>query len=236
MKGLFVDDGGSGAPVVLHHGLGTDLEVWRSQIDHLRRSHRVLAYDMRGHGRSPRSAEYTVPAVVEDLAEVTAGLPKFWLVGHSFAGAVLTVFAGEHPERLLGLIYADALGDTSNPPHEIREYFRNADAGVTAARLQAAFLEMLGPLAKPETTRKVLESVARMDVPAFASLRASMLEMATPQHFGGPKFAIDAVGPANPRMAYNLPWIRRRTIPGVSHWLMLDDPAAFNAALDEVLA
>ena len=62
-----------------------------------------------------------------------------------------------------------------------------------------------------------------------------MLEMPTPQHFGGPKFAIDAAGPANPRMAYNLPWIRRRTIPGVSHWLMLDDPAAVNAALDEVL-
>jgi len=236
MKGLFADDGGSGAPVVLHHGLGADLEVWRAQIDHLRRSHRVLAYDMRGHGRSPRAPEYTLEALVDDLAEVTAALPKFWLVGHSFAGAVLTAFAGEHPERLLGLIYADALGDTSNPPHEIREYFRTADAGMTAERLQAAFLEMLGPLAKPETKRRVLESVARMDVPAFAALRASMLEMPNPRHFGGPKFAIDAVGPANPRMAYNLPWIRRRTIPGVSHWLMLDDPAAFNAALDEVLA
>ncbi|MGZ6123747.1 MAG: alpha/beta fold hydrolase, partial [Myxococcales bacterium] len=211
MKGLFVDDGGSGPPVVLHHGLGADLDVWRLQIDHLRPSHRVLAFDMRGHGRSPRADAYTLPALVEDLAELTAALPKFWLVGHSFAGAVLTLFASEHPGRLLGLVYVDALGDTSNPPQQIRDYFRTQDAGVTAERLQSAFAEMLGPLAKPATKRRVLESVARMDVPAFAALRASMLEMPSPRHFGGPKFAIDAVGPANPRMAYNLPWIRRRT-------------------------
>jgi len=236
VKGQFVDDGGSGTPIVLHHGLGADLEVWRAQIDHLRRSRHVVAFDMRGHGRSPRAAEYTLQAVVHDLAEVTSSLPKFWLVGHSFAGAVLTLFASQRPERLLGLIYVDALGDTSNPPEEIREYFRTADAGMTSARLQDAFTGMLGPLAKPATKRQVLESVARMDLPAFAALRASMLEMPTPQHFGGPKFAIDAAGPANPRMAYNLPWIRRRTIPGVSHWLMLDDPAAVNAALDEVLS
>jgi pimeloyl-ACP methyl ester carboxylesterase len=236
MKGLFVDDGGSGVPVVLHHGLGADLEVWRAQIDHLRRSRRVLAFDMRGHGRSPRAPEYTLPALVDDLAEVTASLPKFWLVGHSFAGAVLTLFASQRPERLLGLIYVDALGDTSNPPDEIREYFRTADAGITPERLQAAYVEMLGPLAKPATKRRVLDSVARMDLPAFAALRASMLDMPAPQHFGGPKFAVDAAGTANPRMAYNLPWIRRITLPSVSHWLMLDDPGAVNAALDEVLA
>jgi pimeloyl-ACP methyl ester carboxylesterase len=236
MKGLCVDDGGSGVPVVLHHGLGADLEVWRPQIDYLRNSRRVVAFDMRGHGRSPRAATYTLADVVQDLAEVTAALPKFWLVGHSFAGAALTLFASEHPQRLLGLVYADALGDTSNPPQEIRDYFQTYDAGMTPERLQAAFLEMLGPLAKPETKRRVLESVARMDVAAFAALRASMLDMPTPRHFGGPKFAIDAVGPANPRMAYTLPWTQRRTIPGVSHWLMLDDPGAFNAALDEVLA
>lgn len=236
MKGLFVDDGGSGVPVVLHHGLGADLEVWRAQIEHLRRSRRVLAFDMRGHGRSPRAAEYTLPAAVQDLADVTAALPRFWLVGHSFAGAILTTFASEHPERLLGLIYADALGDTSNPPQEIRDYFQRNDEGMTKERLQTTFLEMLGPLAKPETKRRVLDSVARMDVAAFAALRASMLDMPTPRQFGGPKFAIDAAGVANPRMAYNLPWIQRRTIAGVSHWLMLDDPAAFNSALDEVLA
>jgi pimeloyl-ACP methyl ester carboxylesterase len=62
-----------------------------------------------------------------------------------------------------------------------------------------------------------------------------MLEVAPPRPFAGPKFAIDAEGSEDPRMASRLPGVRRRVIPGVSHWLMLDEPAAFNAALDEVL-
>jgi len=235
--GLHVDDGGSGGvPVVLHHGLGADLEVWRPQIDHLRPSRRVLAFDMRGHGRSPRAPEYGVDSAVSDLEDVTAGLPRFWLVGHSFAGVVLTAFASRHPERLHGLVYVDALGDARDPPPEVREYFRTHDAAMTPDRLQEAYLEMLGPMAKPATQRQVLQSVARMDLPAFAALRASMLEMAPPRHFNGPKFAIDAEGPDNPRMASRLPGIRRVVIPGVSHWLMLDDPRAVNAALDQVLA
>ena len=237
MKGLHVDDGGEGGvPVVLHHGLGADLEVWREQIGHLRRSRRVLAFDVRGHGRSPRASEYSVAALVTDLEEVTAGLPRFWLVGHSLAGVVLTGFAGRRQERLHGLVYVDALGDSSNPAPEIREYFRAHDAGMTPERLQEAYREMLGPLARPQTRRLVLQSVARMDLPAFASLRASMLEVAPARPFAGPKFAIDAEGnDDNLRMASLLPGVRQRKISGVSHWLMLDDPPAFNAALDEAL-
>ena len=236
MKALHVQESGNGdVRIVLHHGLGADLEVWRNQIEHLRRSRRVLAFDMRGHGRSPRAPEYTVGALVSDLEEVTAALPRFWLVGHSLAGVVLTDFAGRHPERLHGLVYVDALGDSSNPPPDLRDYFRAHDAGMTPERLQEAYREMLGPLARPRTREQVLQSAARMDLPAFAALRASMLEVAPPRHFHGPKFAIDAEGSENPRMASHLPGVRRRTIPGVSHWLMLDDPAALNLALDQVL-
>jgi pimeloyl-ACP methyl ester carboxylesterase len=234
---LHVEDAGTGGvPIVLHHGLGADLEVWRAQIGHLRRSRRVLAFDMRGHGRSPPAQEYTVEAVVGDLQDVTADLPPFWLVGHSFAGVVLTEFAGRRPERVHGLVYVDALGDSSNPPAEIREYFRSHDAGMTPERLQDAYLQMLGPLARPQTKLQILTSAARMDLPAFAALRASMLEVAPPRPFPGPKFAIEAAGADNPRTASHLPGVQARTIPGVSHWLMLDDPAALNAALDEVLA
>jgi len=236
MKALHVQESGKGeVPIVLHHGLGADLEIWRKQIDHLGRSRRVLAFDMRGHGRSPRAPEYTVGALVSDLEEVTAALPRFWLVGHSLAGVVLTDFAGRHPERLHGLVYVDALGDSSNPPPDLRDYFRAHDAGMTPERLQEAYREMLGPLARPRTREQVLQSAARMDLPAFAALRASMLEVAPPRRFHGPKFAIDAEGSENPRMASHLPGVRRRTIPGVSHWLMLDDPAALNLALDQVL-
>ena len=234
------DTGGSGAPVVLHHGLGCDASVWSAQVEHLRRKHRVVAFDARGHGSSPRAPEYTVAALAEDLNGLVTrlGLPKFWLLGHSLAGAVLSEFAGRFPYKLLGLVYVDAVGDFTSAPQDMKEWFRKHDQGATAEKLQEWFGEMLGELARAETRRRVLESVARMDVAAFGALRASAADApaaASLSRFGGPKFAIDAEGNRNPYMAYNFEGVQRRTIPGVSHWLMLDDPAALDAALDEVM-
>jgi esterase len=97
---LFLDDGGKGpgAPLVLVHGLGADSTAWSSQLDHLRKSRRVLAPDLRGHGKSERAAEYTVQSIVDDLLETLLVLgERFWLAGHSFSGSVVSRFAGQHP-------------------------------------------------------------------------------------------------------------------------------------------
>ena len=242
MTGLHVDDGGQGGvPVVLHHGLGADLEVWRDALTHMRRSRRAIAFDARGHGRSPPADEYSVGALAEDLDDVAAqcGINEpFWLVGHSMAGAVLSAYAAVKPRRLAGLVYVDAVGDFTRAPAAMRDFFRQHDAGMTPQKLQDAYGEMLGPLAKPRTRRQILESAARMDLRAFAALRASMSELpaeALLTRFHGPKRAVDAEGNDFPFLASKLPGFSRLTIPGVSHWLMLDEPAAFNAALDEVL-
>ncbi|MGZ6142561.1 MAG: alpha/beta fold hydrolase [Myxococcales bacterium] len=231
--------GEGGVPVVFHHGLGADLGVWRGQIDHLSPKRAVLALDARGHGRSPPAAEYTVDALAADLDEATAHLPPFWLVGHSFAGIVLSTFAGMRPQRLAGLVYVDAVGDFTRAPVAMRDFFRKQDEGATKERIVAAFGDMLGPLAKPHTRAQVIASVERMDPAAFAALRASMLDVPAEAYltrFHGPKFAIEVEGTEFPFTASRLPGVPLRTIPNVSHWLMLDDPAALDAALDEVLA
>src|SRR5205823_8542783 len=179
-------------------------------------------------------------ALADDLDRVVTELAisRFVLVGHSFAGTVLSDYAGRHPENLAALVYVDAVGDASNTPAEIKEYFRKQDAALTPQKLQEMYGTMLGPKAKAETRRRILASAARLDLPAFAMLRGQMgdfhaREAVTP--FKGPMFAIDAEGNDSPILAAHLPGVQRRTIPGVSHWLMLDDPRAFNAALDEVL-
>jgi pimeloyl-ACP methyl ester carboxylesterase len=239
---LFLDDGGSGkgAPVVLVHGLGADSTVWSAQIAHLRKSRRVLAPDLRGHGNSEHASEYSVQLCVDDLLETLPVLgEKLWLVGHSFSGAVVSRFAGQHPGQLAGVIFVDAVGDVSGAPPEALEQFRKQHEGVDAARLQELFNQMLAERSKPETIRRVLAAVAKMDPKAFGQLRESMAENPGAEllaKFHGTKLAIDdGDGGPNPRSASALPGVVGKTIPGVGHWLMMDDPEALNRAFDEVL-
>jgi pimeloyl-ACP methyl ester carboxylesterase len=238
---LRVDDGGAGQPaLVLVHGLGSELETWRPVLDRLRTSHRVIAYDQRGHGGSDPAAEYSVAALAEDLSRVIDALHirNFWLVGHSFSGTVISAYAAHHPDRVAGLVYVDAVGDASHRSAEEKDYFRKHDEGMTPARLRESYSEMLGPKAKPATREAVLESSARMDLKAFAALRASManfdgLEAAAA--YPGPRIAIEAAGEEFAVSASHLPRTRRITIPNVSHWLMRDDPDATARAIEEAI-
>ena len=236
---LRVSDGGSGEPVlVLVHGLGSELETWRPVLDRLRRSRRAIAYDQRGHGGSDPAAEYSVELLTEDLGRVVQALQlrKFWLVGHSFSGTVVSAYAANHPEQVAGVVYVDAVGDASRAPAELKEYFRKHDEGMTPPRLRESYQQMLGPKAQPGTREAVLDSSARMDLKAFAALRASMANfdgLAAARSYEGPRVAILAEGNDNPVSAERLPGTRRIVIPNVSHWLMLDEPDATTRAIEE---
>ncbi len=243
---LRVSDGGTGEPAVLFlHGLGHDLETWREPLAHLRSQRRAVAYDQRGHGRSDRPGDgvYTVEALAADLAAVadTLGLKRFVLVGHSLSGAVLTAYAGAHPDRVAGLVYVDAVGDFRAVPRAAVEQVRRAESSPAfgAADVEAAFAGMLGPLARPGTREQVLASVRRMDPRAYAALRGSAFSFEVGDRLGayrGPIFAIEAAGDPNPVLASAvIAGTRRVALPGVSHWLQLDDPAAFDRALDDAL-
>lgn len=244
---LRVSDGGAGEPaVVLVHGLGNDLEAWREQLDHLRPYRRAVAYDQRGHGSSdrPRDGVYTVEALAEDLAAVAdaLGLKRFVLVGHSLSGAVLTAYAGAHPDRIAGLVYADAVGDFHAVPRPALEEALRGESSPSfgAAEVLQAFAGMLGPSARPATRERVLASVGRMEPRAYAALRRSGFYFEVGGRlsaYRGPILAIEAEGEPNPiRASAVIAGTKRVAIGGVSHWLHMDDPAAFDAALDTFLA
>lgn len=121
---LHVNDGGSGSgggvPVVLVHGYGGNTEQWLAQLDHLRPGRRVVALDLRGHGRSSASAgnEYSVDAFASDIAAVVDSLKldRFVLVGHSLGGAAAIAYAAAHPDRVAGLVMVGTPGRT--PPEQ----------------------------------------------------------------------------------------------------------------------
>ena len=219
-------------PVVFLHGLCASKEVWREQLAYFWKKRPVMAYDQLGHGEAARAPKYTVDLLAGDLERRTRDLGKFWLVGHSMAGTVVSAFAAAHPERLAGLVYLDAVGDMSKAPPEMRAWFSD-NASLDRARVQAMFGEMLGPLARPVTREVVMAGVAACDWKVFPQLREDLIATPrSPGRFAGPIGAIEVED--IPVSGSRLPGARRIEIRNVSHWFMLDDPQATNAALDEV--
>jgi pimeloyl-ACP methyl ester carboxylesterase len=85
-------------PVVLSHGWTCSTAFWAAQIRELATDHRVIAYDQRGHGRSPASPACTTTALADDLeavlAETLARGQKALIVGHSMGGMTVMAAAG----------------------------------------------------------------------------------------------------------------------------------------------
>ncbi|MGW1003272.1 alpha/beta fold hydrolase [Streptomyces sp. NPDC002520] len=90
-------------PVVLSHGWTCSTAFWAAQIRELAIDHRVIAYDQRGHGRSPASSACTTTALADDLEAVLAETlergEKALIVGHSMGG--MTVMAASERPRFL---------------------------------------------------------------------------------------------------------------------------------------
>lgn len=89
---LYAEEAGSGPPLLLLHGLGESTFTWRRIVPALAETHRVIALDLKGFGRSdkPRDEAYSA----DDQAQLVAaflekrGLTGVILVGHSFGGTV----------------------------------------------------------------------------------------------------------------------------------------------------
>lgn len=104
----WVDHGGpdDAQVVVAVHGLGGSHANWHDLGPLLARSHRVLAVDLAGHGRTPRAGRSaSVRANCELLGrflEQVVGRPVV-LLGNSMGAAIAMLQASAHPERVAAL-------------------------------------------------------------------------------------------------------------------------------------
>ncbi len=102
---------GEGSDVVLIHGVTSTLAVWYNDVlPALTPNHRVLAYDLRGHGYSEVTPTgYTADVLADDLAALLdhVGVERTCVIGHSFGGSVALQLAVRHPQRVSGIVLSD---------------------------------------------------------------------------------------------------------------------------------
>ncbi|MFI9583557.1 3-oxoadipate enol-lactonase [Streptomyces sp. NPDC052236] len=117
------DGAGSAPPLILGPSLGTSLAVWEPQVPGLAQSHRVIRWDLPGHGGSPAglpvSSVGDLGRLVLALADAL-GVDRFAYAGISLGGAVGAWLAVHHPERVesLALVCSSARFGDEQSWHE----------------------------------------------------------------------------------------------------------------------
>lgn len=104
---LFYEELGSGEPMLLLHGNGEEHGYFQHQIEHFSKSHRVIAIDTRGHGKSPMGEkEFSIKQFAQDLDDfmVEIGLEKAIILGFSDGANIAMEFALAHRDKVSKLI------------------------------------------------------------------------------------------------------------------------------------
>ncbi|HEX6495522.1 MAG TPA: alpha/beta fold hydrolase [Acidobacteriaceae bacterium] len=120
-------EGGSGAPVVLVHGLGSRAEDWANLMPQLKQAgFHVYAIDLLGYGRSaqPANAAYSIAEEAHYVEDFIAqrGLEKVDLVGWSMGGWVTMRVALDQPQRIGRLVLCNAAGIRFVPSFTIFDF------------------------------------------------------------------------------------------------------------------
>ncbi len=253
MNSTFSRVDGQGPPLVLIHGVGLDHTMWDLVVEELALQHRVLRYDLWGHGRSndppgPRRADDFVGQLLEvlDLHEIGSSD----VVGLSLGGLIASMTAARHPNRVRRAVLVSTVFGRSE----------SQLAGVWQ-RLGIAENEGLEPVADLAVKRWFMPQWRASHPAETESVRQRLL---TTDHAGYLKayrlfadadalaasLAPDIEAPtlvlagerdtgSTPEMAVALadaiPGGEARTMPGVHHLAPIEEPNLFSNALLEFL-
>jgi pimeloyl-ACP methyl ester carboxylesterase len=240
---IYYEVHGEGPVILLSHGYSATSQMWKGQIQALSKTHKLVTWDMRGHGQSDYPEDqgaYCEPATVADMAAIldAVGVDKAIVGGLSLGGYMSLAFNLAHPERVKALLIIDTGPGYRND--EAREGW-NANAHRTADRyardglggLEAGTPEMrmshhrnaegLVKAARGMLTQRdpsVLNSLPTIKVPSLVLVGADDKPFLN----------------ASDYMAAKIPGAVKVVIPEAGHAANIDQPERFNRAVLDFLA
>jgi pimeloyl-ACP methyl ester carboxylesterase len=239
---IYYEAHGKGPVVLLSHGYAATSDMWRGQVEPVTRKHRLVIWDMRGHGNSDYPADpaaYSEAATVGDMEALldAIGADRAVIGGLSLGGYMSLAFHRRHPERVSALMVIDTGPGFRND--EARDKW-NERALRTAARYEA---EGLAPLqsGSPEMAASAHRSAAGLALAARGMLTQTDagvmdslpgIKVPTLVLVGGEDKPF--LGAAD-YMAAKIPGAQKVVVPDAGHAANLDQPAAFNQAIVQFL-
>lgn len=248
---LHYEDHGHGAPLLLVHGLGSSTRDWEYQIPVLSRHYRVLALDVRGHGRSDKPREaYRIADFADDVAALLEHLrlDAVHLVGISMGGMIGFQLGVDRPQLLRSLTIVNSAPEVK--PRNLRERLEIAKRW-TLSRLLGleTIARALGRLLFPrpdqaELRRKVEERWPQNDKRAYLASLDAIIGWGVRERLANitcPTLVVAAdrdYTPVELKRAYvaEMPDARLLVIQNSRHATPLDQPERFNRALLAFLA
>ncbi len=101
-----------GRPVVFHHGVGTNRDIWAAWLPVVAAQLPVVRFDLRGFGDSvaalPEDPSVLLDVLIEDLFDVVPTAEPVHLVGESAGGTVVLAAALRHPQRVASVTISNA--------------------------------------------------------------------------------------------------------------------------------
>jgi pimeloyl-ACP methyl ester carboxylesterase len=239
---IYYESHGAGPPILLSHGYGATCRMWDGEIAAFRDRYRIIVWDMRGHGNSGDPADpaaYSQALTVGDMAAVldACGVERAVIGGLSLGGVMSLAFHLAEPGRVRALMLFDTGPGFRSPDA------RAAWNGRALARARELEENGLAALRGSDETRlgrhrsaRGLAGAARGMLAQFdSSLIDSLPTVRVPslllvgsedKHFVA----------ATDYTAGKIPGSLKVVIPGAGHAANLDQPAAFDQAVQEFLA
>lgn len=253
----YIDIGISTAtPVVFIHGFPFSHKMWTfpgGQTEALASTHRVIAYDVRGHGESEvGDGQYTVELLVDDLIGLLdhLSISKAVVVGLSMGGYIVLRAVERNPDRFRALVLCDTKSEADSNDAKIKR--ASSIKAVKANGPQQFAQNFVAGVFTPESFNarpdvvKGIQSIIERTAPL--SLCGTMLALAGRTDTTSSLAAItvpalimagehDALTPpaAAQAMKEKIPQSEFYVIPSAAHMSNMENPEVFNKHLVEFL-